>query len=510
MFSTLLLLHVSSTTHASRRRGTLSKLDALLGDVGFVEQSGYRFDGNGVLRAAADLSRDATILRVPASALCSVSNACSRSKGARLFHAALMTRAPQTECAHATKRNADLAVIALGLLQHLGRSGTAAESTLSHVWTAYVEALPPSVSDLPMLWSRTRLETLGGSALRARIALQRARHRRQWILLRRVLGFPRFADGVEGTALIARFDAEDWLRTVAVVQSRWFTFDNDDAALVPILDMANHAPRASLKWTRDRSGAVVVRAARRLERGAALSDSYGAAADFILALPHLLAVWEDEEEEGGGEEEEGEEEVEEDEEGDFSFWSVGWLSHLSLSSLSTLLYGFALPNSSVVVRVAVRHPSKKELPRRVTLVGRFDDDHENDDGDHREKDTYTALLFGVSRSYWEMREELGESAALAALAAACAARARRYEDAQTSGAAMHAAARLEMRLLAAVDQAAQAPASWAARALRRSGRRAAGGGTILATIAGAPASVVVVGESGEVATRPLRVTAAID
>ena len=479
---------------AASRRRALARLDVRLGGMGGAINSVYTLDVAHELRAARGVVEQELIMSFPSSVLLSVGNARLRSPGAAAFYDELLDRSVDT--ALAAQLAAQLAVVALHLLQQLSyppAPGNRRQAALQEMWRAYVESLPRDASvALPLLWDKRRLRSLGGSALRARIALQRVRHAAQWALLRRILAYPRFADGARGEALFARFDFDDWLRALAVVQSRWFSFDavgverGGDAAVVPLLDMANHEDeeRSTMRWGVD-GARLVVRAAAPLAAGAPLTDSYGSAHDFLRALPHLL-IWLDDADEAlkqnkGDEQnksstaDDADEASEQDDDDDdaFSFWSVGFLSHLGAAHLSTLIYGFAAEHYACVVRVVLRaRDASADLARRVTLVARFTGG--DDAGD--------PVLLGASAAFWHLKAERGSDAAIAMLATACAAQARRY----TGQGELALVARLELALLHLVAASASRNASaavWARNALRRCGTQTPSGTIVLAELA---------------------------
>ena len=488
MFTIIVAMALS--TISRRRTGALSRLDVRLRGLGATHNHAQALDSHD-LRAMRALAHGDAILSFPSDLICSVRNARLRSPGAAAFYDEILRADRGVEASQSTRLAAQLAVVALHLLQQLSYPvrGNHRQQALKKMWRAYVESLPrDAAATLPLLWGRSRLHRLGGSALRPRIALQRVRHAAQWGILRRILGYPSFADGARGEAFFARFGFDDWLRALAIVQSRWFSFDavgvelGGDAAVVPLLDMANHADekRATMRWGVERAR-LVVRAAAPLDAGAPLTDSYGSAMDFWHALPHLL-IWLDEADDV--------EEPPDVEEGAFSFWSVGFLSHLGAAHLSTLLYGFAAEHYACVVRVMLPSRSAStDLAQRVTLVARFSGGHGGG----------APVLLGASAVFWQLKAEQGSDAAIALLAAACAAKARHY----IGKGLLTLVARLELALLELVATSASASAAtnasadvggfaaaFARNALLRVGTLTPSGAVVLAELASG-ASVVL-------------------
>tara|TARA_B100000674_G_scaffold309700_1_gene257249 strand:- start:1250 stop:2353 length:1104 start_codon:yes stop_codon:yes gene_type:complete len=131
--------------------------------------------------------------------------------------------------------------------------GTHLELTkqLSEMDNEYSRSLPTDLTNFPVLWTPSQVNSLQGSAMKDMIPSRKNK------LIEEL-----------GT------DSPIMLRNRLLVGSRGFTLDEDTVLLVPYADMMNHANEPSVDWKFD-GKEFIMRALKEVDPNTELFDTYG-------------------------------------------------------------------------------------------------------------------------------------------------------------------------------------------------------------------------------------------
>tara|TARA_Y100000817_G_scaffold314681_1_gene314544 strand:+ start:175 stop:1284 length:1110 start_codon:yes stop_codon:yes gene_type:complete len=136
--------------------------------------------------------------------------------------------------------------------------GTHLEMTkkLKEMDNEYTRALPVDLTNFPVMWSPSQIQSLEGSAMKEMIPSRKKK-------------------------LMEEMETEDvlMLRNRLMVGSRGFTVDEDRVAMVPYADMMNHSDDYNVDWKYTEK-AFLMRALREIKKGEELYDSYGSKTNY--------------------------------------------------------------------------------------------------------------------------------------------------------------------------------------------------------------------------------------
>ena len=153
------------------------------------------------------------------------------------------------------------------------------EGALRAAWGAYVDALPSSPPELPLLWTGGRLDEAGKKY--PRVAEEASK---------RVVVLRAIASGLERRKADTErlfggpVSSQDLAEAYCYACSRAVRVEG--GVMAPILDLANHSARPNCALATGKGGVLALVAQRRVESGEPLSISYGPASDAQLLLDY--------------------------------------------------------------------------------------------------------------------------------------------------------------------------------------------------------------------------------
>ncbi|PYH99684.1 SET domain protein [Aspergillus ellipticus CBS 707.79] len=149
---------------------------------------------------------------------------------------------------------------------------------LSSPWTEYVKCMPSSIA-LPTFYTEEEQELLRGTTLRLAVHAKIASLEKEFELLRQATQGHAWCEKVwwdEGTG---RLTFDDWKHVDALFRSRMVDLPRNGHAMVPCIDMANHASEGTVKalYDEDEEGNAVLllRDGKSLRAGEEVTISYG-------------------------------------------------------------------------------------------------------------------------------------------------------------------------------------------------------------------------------------------
>ncbi|EAW07477.1 SET domain-containing protein [Aspergillus clavatus NRRL 1] len=149
---------------------------------------------------------------------------------------------------------------------------------ISNPWTEYIRFMPPSIR-LPTFYTEAELELLRGTSLRTAVFAKLASLEKEFERLRQSTeGIP-WCQKYWWDEDTGRLTFDDWKYVDAVYRSRVVELPESGHAIVPCVDMANHASEDSVKARYDESSTedalLQLRQGRRICSGEEVTISYG-------------------------------------------------------------------------------------------------------------------------------------------------------------------------------------------------------------------------------------------
>ncbi|KAL6235966.1 hypothetical protein BDW75DRAFT_126310 [Aspergillus navahoensis] len=235
-----------------------------------------------------ELSEDDVLLKVPSDMILSLETVQERSKYDRHLHEVLQAVGDFGK----TARGAIL-VFLLIQISHSSPdlAGQKHKIGTSNAWTEYVKFLPSSVP-LPTFWTTEELELLRGTSLRLAYEAKIISLEKEFDTLRETTEDIEWCRDLWWNEDTVRF--EDWKYLDAIFRSRMVDLPGYGHAMVPCIDMANHASESTVNalYDKDSDGNAILqlRLGKYLHSGEEVTISYGqdrAASEMVFSYGFL-------------------------------------------------------------------------------------------------------------------------------------------------------------------------------------------------------------------------------
>ncbi|KAL3493413.1 hypothetical protein BJX62DRAFT_223867 [Aspergillus germanicus] len=166
---------------------------------------------------------------------------------------------------------------------------------LSNAWTEYVKFLPPFIP-LPTFWTMEELELLRGTSLRIAYEAKIAALEKEFEHVRQATEGISWCQDLWWDEDTCAVTLEDWKHLDAVFRSRMVDLPGYGHAMVPCIDMANHAPESAVNafYGKDEDGNAILqlRLGKQLHADEEVTISYGqekSAAEMVFSYGFLDA-----------------------------------------------------------------------------------------------------------------------------------------------------------------------------------------------------------------------------
>ncbi|KAK1146523.1 hypothetical protein N8T08_002953 [Aspergillus melleus] len=149
---------------------------------------------------------------------------------------------------------------------------------VSNPWSEYVKYMPPSIT-LPTFYTEEELELLRGTSLQLAVDAKVISLEKEFEHLRKSTESISWCEKLWWDEETGRFTFDDWRYVDAVYRSRMVDLPSGGHAMVPCVDMANHASDDAVKalYDEDVEGNAVLRLrwGKKLNAGDEVTISYG-------------------------------------------------------------------------------------------------------------------------------------------------------------------------------------------------------------------------------------------
>ncbi|KAI9368672.1 hypothetical protein BJX61DRAFT_204127 [Aspergillus egyptiacus] len=237
----------------------------------------------------ASAEEGAILLRVPPDLILSVETVHDRAKYDRHLREVL-------EAAGDFGKTARGAILIFLLIQISHSSPDANEKHKigsSNAWSEYVKFLPSYVP-LPTLWTMEELELLRGTSLRMAYEAKILSLEKEFDQLRQATKNIKWCQDLWWDEEIPIVTLQDWKYLDAVFRSRMVDLPGYGHAMVPCIDMANHAPESTVNALYDKDGqgnaVLQLRPGKELRSNEEVTISYGqdkAASEMVFSYGFL-------------------------------------------------------------------------------------------------------------------------------------------------------------------------------------------------------------------------------